>query len=55
MPTYTGDRKQMLTDLAADLKSNHEGLRINVEEAEENSLPRFELKAKRVVDDRPTN
>ena len=38
--------------LAHDLKEHHEMLRINVSEAESGSLPRFELKAKRVKDDR---
>jgi len=37
-----------------DLKEHHEMLRINVAEAEQGSLPRFELKAKRVVDNRRT-
>jgi phenylacetate-CoA ligase len=39
--------------LAADLASAHEGLRFIVEQAEPGSLPRFELKAKRLVDARP--
>lgn len=39
--------------LGEDLSRNHEGLRFNVELAEAGSLPRFELKAKRVVDERP--
>jgi phenylacetate-CoA ligase len=45
----------MLASLAQDLKRNHEGLRINVEATEEGSLPRFELKAKRLIDSRPKN
>ncbi|HGY92756.1 MAG TPA: phenylacetate--CoA ligase family protein [Planctomycetes bacterium] len=49
---FTGDRSGTLSTLAADLKRNHEGLRINVEEAAEGSLPRFELKAKRLIDRR---
>ncbi len=40
--------------LCRDLPAAHEGLRFNVELAEPNSLPRFELKAKRLVDKRPT-
>jgi phenylacetate-CoA ligase len=40
--------------LCSDLPAAHEGLRFNVELAEPNSLPRFELKAKRLVDNRPT-
>ena len=39
--------------LAKDLATAHEGLRFNVERAETGTLPRFELKAKRLVDDRP--
>lgn len=38
--------------LARDLKEHHEMLRINVGEAHAGSLPRFELKAKRVLDKR---
>jgi phenylacetate-CoA ligase len=44
---------QLQRRLARDLASAHEGLRFNVEQAESNSLPRFELKAKRLVDKRP--
>jgi phenylacetate-CoA ligase len=39
--------------LCRDLPEAHEGLRFNVHRAEQNSLPRFELKAKRLVDKRP--
>jgi phenylacetate-CoA ligase len=39
--------------LEKDLASANEGLRINVERADAGSLPRFELKAKRVEDRRP--
>lgn len=38
--------------LAADLKEAHEMLRINVRQADAGSLPRFELKARRVLDKR---
>jgi phenylacetate-CoA ligase len=41
--------------LCKDLPDAHEGLRFNVERAERNSLPRFELKAKRLVDKRTPN
>jgi phenylacetate-CoA ligase len=41
------------TRLCKDLPQAHEGLRFNIERAEQNSLPRFELKAKRLVDKRP--
>ena len=39
--------------LCRDLAEAHEGLRFNVTQAEPNSLPRSELKAKRLVDRRP--
>ena len=39
--------------LHVDLADAHEGLRFKVEQAAANSLPRFELKAKRLVDKRP--
>jgi phenylacetate-CoA ligase len=39
--------------LHVDLADAHEGLRFKVELAAANSLPRFELKAKRLVDHRP--
>jgi phenylacetate-CoA ligase len=39
--------------LCKDLPDAHEGLRFNVQQAERNSLPRFELKAKRLLDNRP--
>ena len=41
-------------ELVEDLKEHHEMLRMNVAQAETGSLPRFELKAKRVVDQRST-
>jgi phenylacetate-CoA ligase len=42
----------VVRDVAKDLKRCNEGLRINVECAPAGALPRFELKAKRVVDQR---
>ena len=39
--------------LQVDLAEAHEGLRFKVEQAPANSLPRFELKARRLVDNRP--
>jgi phenylacetate-CoA ligase len=47
-----GECEAILRRLAADLADAHEGLRFGVRQAENGSLPRFELKAKRVVDDR---
>ena len=41
-----------LRELARQLAEAHEGLRIDVRRADRESLPRFELKAKRLVDDR---
>jgi phenylacetate-CoA ligase len=41
-----------LEELARRLAEAHEGLRIDVRVAEPNALPRFELKAKRLVDER---
>jgi phenylacetate-CoA ligase len=45
--TYT-----VLHDLGGDLARNHEGLRFNVDAVDHGTLPRFELKAKRLVDER---
>ncbi len=42
----------MLAKLGGDLAAAHEGLRFNLERAEYGSLPRFELKAKRLKDER---
>jgi phenylacetate-CoA ligase len=39
--------------LEKELAAAHEGLRFRVEQADRDTLPRFELKAKRLVDDRP--
>jgi phenylacetate-CoA ligase len=44
----------LLPELASRLSEAHEGLRIPVRQAEPNSLPRFELKARRLVDNRET-
>lgn len=42
----------LLDRLARGLADAHEGLRFGVRQVELGSLPRFELKAKRVVDER---
>lgn len=47
------DWEGLARKLEAALADAHEGLRFNVERVPTGSLPRFELKAKRVVDDRP--
>lgn len=52
-PGREAEWPQLQQRLAGDLAEAHEGLRFNVELAEPNSLPRFELKAKRLVDQRP--
>ena len=53
VPSASGDAKsQMLERLAVELREAMEGLRIPVKEVEVGTLPRFELKAKRVKDDR---
>jgi phenylacetate-CoA ligase len=47
-----GDADRVLAALGASLADAHEGLRFGVRRAEDGSLPRFELKAKRLVDER---
>jgi len=46
------DSDRILAELATSLSEAHEGLRFGVKRADAGSLPRFELKAKRTVDDR---
>src|SRR5438105_7943312 len=51
-----GDEEQwpeLQRKLGKDLSQAHEGLRFNVERMDHGTLPRFELKAKRLVDVRP--
>ena len=43
---------ELLPKLGKDLAAAHEGLRFNVEAVTHGSLPRFELKAKRLKDER---
>jgi phenylacetate-CoA ligase len=52
IPSADADRDRILRDLATDLAKAHEGLRFGVKQAENGSLPRFELKAKRLLDER---
>jgi phenylacetate-CoA ligase len=52
VPDRNADRERILGDLQRALAQAHEGLRFGVKEAEAGSLPRFELKAKRVNDER---
>jgi phenylacetate-CoA ligase len=46
------DADRILAELAKSLSQAHEGLRFGVKKVEDGSLPRFELKAKRLQDDR---
>ncbi len=52
LPGVQDNKAKLLKDLAIKLSESHEGLRIGVKEVEIDSLPRFELKAKRIKDDR---
>jgi phenylacetate-CoA ligase len=52
-PDFEEDWLDIHLRLSKDLAEAHEGLRFNVDQADYGSLPRFELKAKRLVDDRP--
>jgi len=52
LPDPAVDRAPLLERLAGDLAGAHEALRFGVREVEAGSLPRFELKARRVVDER---
>jgi len=45
--------QQLEKKMATELAGAHEGLRFNIERVDHGNLPRFELKAKRLVDDRP--
>jgi phenylacetate-CoA ligase len=52
IPSGDVDAAALVEGLARDLADAHESLRFGVRQVEIGSLPRFELKAKRVVDDR---
>jgi phenylacetate-CoA ligase len=52
IPDPSVDGGSILEALGKELAGAHEGLRFGVRQAETGSLPRFELKAKRVVDER---
>jgi phenylacetate-CoA ligase len=51
---FDGEWDATAKRLADDLARNHEGLSFGVARVETGSLPRFELKAKRVKDERVT-
>jgi phenylacetate-CoA ligase len=52
-PGFEDTWPDLQQQLAKDLASAHEGLRFNLERMDYGTLPRFELKAKRLVDARP--
>jgi phenylacetate-CoA ligase len=52
IPDRSANADRIKSELSAALAEAHEGLRFEVRQAEDGSLPRFELKAKRVLDDR---
>lgn len=52
IPDPEVDAYRLLTDMGKALAEAHEGLRFGVRQVENGSLPRFELKAKRVLDER---
>src|ERR671922_1556584 len=52
IPGTDVDADAVLAKLGRELADAHEGLRFGVKRAEDGSLPRFELKAKRVNDER---
>jgi phenylacetate-CoA ligase len=52
IPDESADSERILADLQKSLADSHEGLRFGVKKAETGSLPRFELKAKRLNDER---
>jgi phenylacetate-CoA ligase len=52
IPDESADPERILADLQKSLADSHEGLRFGVKKAETGSLPRFELKAKRLNDER---
>ncbi len=51
-PQHDDSAVELLSKLRKDLAAAHEGLRFNVEAVAHGSLPRFELKAKRLKDER---
>jgi phenylacetate-CoA ligase len=52
IPDVSTVKDGMLEELGRELADAHEGLRFNVAKVADGSLPRFELKAKRVLDER---
>ena len=52
IPGPDADAEALLSALQRELADAHEGLRFGVRRAEDGSLPRFELKARRLLDER---
>jgi phenylacetate-CoA ligase len=52
VPDPNAERDRIVTELSTALADAHEGLRFSVRIVENESLPRFELKAKRLLDER---
>jgi phenylacetate-CoA ligase len=52
IPDPESDADALLEQLGKQLAESHEGLRFGVKRAENGTLPRFELKAKRLLDER---
>ncbi|CAN5605769.1 phenylacetate--CoA ligase [soil metagenome] len=52
IPDSSADADTILKKIGTELSEAHEGLRFGVRQAENDSLPRFELKAKRLNDER---
>ena len=52
IPDPGSDNDQIVSELQTSLSEAHEGLRFLVKQVANESLPRFELKAKRVLDER---
>jgi phenylacetate-CoA ligase len=52
IPDDSADRARILDELGRSLADAHEGLRFGVRQVEDGTLPRFELKAKRTLDER---
>lgn len=52
-PGHEQEVQELTRTLAKDLAAAHEGLRFNIEQMDHGTLPRFELKAKRLMDARP--
>jgi phenylacetate-CoA ligase len=52
IPDPNADAARIVNELGTSLAESHEGLRFGVRKVEDGTLPRFELKAKRLVDER---